>query len=336
MAFDIKTIATLAGPSADVNKDGNAINFYALTYFEVSAPGEQHGQPIEDLPAETSSTNINSVGAGVDNHLKIAGDIKGDGRRKITYDGSGGGWIKLQDGDTDDFTLEDISVEKTGGKDEVCIDGISMSEDGFGIAIKNVIMIGWDKGVFIAAGFSANNTLLENVLFLSCNRGLHYIQNVAGTLITGKNCGAAKCTTSGFEVGTSVNTNFKLFNCWGMNKDAGGKDFENNASSAGTREINDGISSDDSATNGSWTSTTGSVINKNATGAYFIDFTNNDVHLTDTANALWGVTPDSANTPAVDLDNVTRTGDDSGPFENVSAGLSIPVAIHNYRRRRVA
>lgn len=58
----------------------------------------------------------------------------------------------------------------------------------------------------------------------------------------------------------------------------------------------------------------GNAFSKTDYASYFVS-PGSDFHLLADDNTLWGVNGDSGTTPATDLDGVTRTGDDIGPYD---------------------
>lgn len=300
MAFIIKTI----GPTG---ADFLTVSLWKADWDDLGN-GQYHGKLIGNI---SDTTIMNSV-SGTNIDVKITGDASGATRRKITASGAAR-ILELNDSGvtTGNFTLEDIDLDGNG----VATAGVA-NLDGWptSITMKRV-RITDITGNGLSGTFSTYT--LENVIIDNCS-GTGFSLSDAGTY-TIKNCGAYKNAGRGYDIGTQASRTHTFSNCVAIGNGANvGFRLINGAAQ---RENHEGVSSDATATDSDWEVVDNCVINKSTTtDPVFVDFANDDFHKNESDNDSWGISGDSANTPALDLDGVTRINDTIGPLEFIAAG----------------
>lgn len=158
------------------------------------------------------------------------------------------------------------------------------------LKFENVLIYDFDaEGIYVGAPSIAQEIVLRNTGVYGCLKGI-FVSNTANITITFDNSWFLNNGSNDIHIQDDLPT-VSLTNC-----------VLSNAAVNGTVP--------DTASNNAYT--------KTDYASYFVD-PGVDFHLLADDNTLWGIDGNAGTTPTLDLDGVTRTSGDIGPYDFVSA-----------------
>lgn len=298
-----------------------------LQAWEDAIDGAGAGDYEAEIVSDITGTML-FLGVTAAQNIWIHGDTTGVNKWVLDTAASGAHVIRCSDTDITSILIEDLVID---GANQAASNGGVYITAGCATLTMNRVEIRntSSNGIWILAGTVTTGNF-NNVLLHNCGgSGFNSAVVDAATVNTFKNCAAMKNTSRGFFITNNANVTHNYYNCIAMGNSA--DDFED-AYTLPTSNVISCVSEDTTATSANHDATTNSIASASTTGP-FTDYTNNDFHLTDTASNLWSITVDGGNTVTPDLDFVTRSANDTGPYEYPAAGgLPIPIAMHHYTK----
>jgi len=266
--------------------------------------------------------------------IRMHGDTQGPNRRLLTNDLVGGPAIKIDDTDFKNLTFEDFDI-----------DGVDKSEDGININIKGtgidnfrrMAIFNCDDGFSMTTASDDFDGRFENMLIHNCaGTGFFCNENASsGKVATHnfKNCGAFKNGVRGFFIrDTSLSEGF-WFNCVAIDNTT--EDWNTTLGNVVSAEVHECVSGDTSILDADYDVQDNIATGKSTTtDPVFVDFANDNFLKNESDLASWGISGDSANTPTLDLNGVTRTSNTIGPYDFAQSML--PLFIKNKQGGKMA
>jgi hypothetical protein len=163
------------------------------------------------------------------------------------------------------------------------------------------------------------DTTFENCIFNDSGRyGAFITTHAYATHNQFKNCLFANNVNSDIRCQDDADQTVTFMNCLFMNHGGTAGQAIIIWTGGANVHVHECVFSDDTLTDTTFDTEDNCVENKSSYTSYFNNWASDDFTLKDDDNSLWGIDGDSANTPAEDYDNVTRTSDDIGPYEYVA------------------